>query len=396
MEATETRAFVAEEAIRAAERLEREAHDHGSLDRQVVEHELRYAVDQVMSEAGLYAPRLAARAIIEAQGDLAEAAFMLRAYRTTVPRLASSRALQTGTMRLERRISSTFKEVPGGQILGPTRDYSQRMLGLCAVEPSRSDGSATPRCGHADGNAPGGANGSAAPNGAAGAARVDGTLPSSVTGLLREAGLVKQRPERTRPKAPVDLTRAPLSIPAPRSARLQGLARGETGAMTALAYSSQRGFGPLHPTLAEFRVGHLPIRVEHPLTGEAVEIGEIVCTEAEVVGKGADVDEEARASDGGALPAMGLGYGLVVGRNERKAIAMALLDGTLDAGRARPEGPTAPAEDEEFVLHHVDGVEAGGFVEHLKLPHHVTFQSALDRVRRVQQRITAEGDTRDS
>ena len=55
---------------------------------------------------------------------------------------------------------------------------------------------------------------------------------------------------------------------------------------------------------------------------------------------------------------------------------MSVLDHCLEHGDKR-----FPTEDEEFVLYHVDGVEATGFISHLKLPHYVTFQSKLSSVR---------------
>lgn len=348
-----------EEAIKAAERLEYAAAEGSGLTVEAVEKGLKHAVDAVMSEAGLYAPALAARAVAEAQGDLAEAAFLLRAYRSTLPRVGYTAPADTGEMRLVRRVSSAFKDVPGGQVLGPTRDYSQRLLGLRREETPPPDES---------------------PNGAANAGD-DGEL-SRITDLLRDAGLVAERkPEES--GEPFDLTREALRVPAPRSGRLQSLSRGEAGAMSALAYSSLRGFGAVHPTLAEFRVGHLPLRVEHPHLGEEVEIGEVLCTEVEAVGRemgyGGEGEDEEEA-------AMSLGYGLVFGRGERKAISMAILDAAIRAGAERAEGPAGPAEDEEFVLYHTDGIEATGFVEHLKLPHYVTFQSSLDRLREVQKK----------
>ena len=348
-----------EEAIKAAEKLEHAAAAGAGLSPEAVLKGMRYAVDSVMSEAGLYAPRLAARAVAQAQGDLAEAAFLLRAYRSTLPREGYTAPADTDEMRLVRRVSSAFKDVPGGQILGPTRDYSQRLLGLEREEKAEQNGAA---------------------NGAEG----EGKLPR-ITDALREAGLAARRvPEES--GEPFDLTREALTVPALRSGRLQSLARGEAGAMTALAYSSLRGFGAVHPTLAEFRVGYLPLMVEHPHTGEAVEIGEVSCTEVEAVGRemGYGGDEGGPSGDEDSEKAMTLGYGLVFGRNERKAIAMAILDAAIRAGGEREQGPAGPAEDEEFVLYHADGIEATGFVEHLKLPHYVTFQSSLDRLREVQ------------
>ena len=64
---------------------------------------------------------------------------------------------------------------------------------------------------------------------------------------------------------------------------------------------------------------------------------------------------------------------LVVGDDESKAIAMSVLDHSL-----RADDVGFPTQDQEFVLYHIDGVEATGFISHLKLPHYVTFQSKLD------------------
>ncbi len=93
-----------------------------------VGEQLGRAVDRVMAEGALYDPGLAALAIKQAQGDLIEAAFLLRAYRTTLPRFGYSVPVETGAMAIRRRISAVFKDLPGGQILGPTYDYTHRLL----------------------------------------------------------------------------------------------------------------------------------------------------------------------------------------------------------------------------------------------------------------------------
>ena len=92
-----------------------------------IREQMPLAVSRVMSEGSLYDPQLAALALKQAAGDAIEAVFLLRAYRTTLSRFGYTQPLDTGRMRLQRRISSTFKDVPGGQILGPTYDY-QRLL----------------------------------------------------------------------------------------------------------------------------------------------------------------------------------------------------------------------------------------------------------------------------
>jgi alpha-D-ribose 1-methylphosphonate 5-triphosphate synthase subunit PhnI len=74
------------DAIAAAARLMRELPmDNGEarLELRQIRHQLRAAVEQIIGEGSLYAPDLAALALRQAEGDMAEAAFMLRAYRST-------------------------------------------------------------------------------------------------------------------------------------------------------------------------------------------------------------------------------------------------------------------------------------------------------------------------
>lgn len=99
-----------------------------AVDCEQIEQQLGLAVDRVMTEGGIYDRELAALAIKQASGDLVEAIFLLRAYRTTLPRLAISQPLASENMRLERRISAIYKDLPGGQVLGPTYDYTHRLL----------------------------------------------------------------------------------------------------------------------------------------------------------------------------------------------------------------------------------------------------------------------------
>ena len=117
------------------------------LNVQQIQEQLKLAVDRVMTEGSLYDPELAALAIKQSSGDLVEAIFLLRAYRTTLPRFGSTLPLETANMRLDRRISATFKDLPGGQMLGPTFDYTQRLLDfslLASQEGPTTDELATP------------------------------------------------------------------------------------------------------------------------------------------------------------------------------------------------------------------------------------------------------------
>jgi alpha-D-ribose 1-methylphosphonate 5-triphosphate synthase subunit PhnI len=320
-----------------------------------IREQLHLAVDRVMGEGSLYAPDLAALAFKQAAGDTFEAAFILRSYRTTLPRLGYSEPIATSGMRVIRRISAAFKDIPGGQILGPTPDYTLRLLDFELQDESAS--------------------------------RIRQRIrqllqevqlldplperfPKVVEMLRREGLLVRHRHGSGDGDGLVDITRQALSFPAARSAQLQTLARGETGGLLALAYSNMRGYGSVHPVIGELRVGFLPVSYKNPGSGSVECIGEIQVTEAEVISRIAGAEGPAVFS---------LGYGLCFGHNETKAIAMAVLDRAMAC-----EEPVAPSEDQEFVLTHVDGIESMGFCNHYKLPHYVTFQSELDRLRNIQ------------
>jgi alpha-D-ribose 1-methylphosphonate 5-triphosphate synthase subunit PhnI len=346
----------AEAIARAGELAEHERTrgDSAPLGVDQIRDQLRLAVDRIMGEGSLYAPDLAALAFQQAAGDTLEAAFMLRAYRATRPRLAYSVPVDTGRMRILRRISPAFKEIPGGQFLGATSDYSLRLLDFELLSDTEERREAFRR--RLFDGAP--------------ARAVPDSLPKVIE-ILRRDGLLVERARGATPEPRFDLTRQSLTFPAPRAATLQGLARGETGGVLALAYSSLRGYGDIHPIIGELRVGLVPLEVPHPETGAPVLAGEVKVTETEVL---------ARLSRGDERPRFGLGYGLCFGQNETKAIAMAILDRCIQAGT-----PGMPASNQEFVLSHVDGIEAMGFTNHFKLPHYVDFRSDLDRVRRAQQ-----------
>jgi alpha-D-ribose 1-methylphosphonate 5-triphosphate synthase subunit PhnI len=362
-------------AIDAARRLAAPTGGRETVD--AVGQHLPLAVAEVQAEAGLYEPRLAATAFTQARGDVSEAAFLLRGYRSTLPRRTPARA-DSAELRPARRISSAFRTVPGGQVLGATNDYGLRLLD---PELSRRADRSPDRQDAREGADPAtGATGAGAEGAAGTGAPV--RMPKVLDHLRRE-GLVARRPAQPPAKA-ADITRTALRFPATRSARLQALARGQSGAMTAFAYANLRGYGPFHPTLAELRVGMLPVTVAHPRTGRPVQVGEIEVTEAEALGQ--KPQQEGRT--------LGVGYGCVLGRCERKAIAMAVLDAVL-SGLNDDTPFDSPLADEEFVLAHVDGLEASGFVEHMKLPHEVTFASDLDRVRSIQDRSAPAGGDHD-
>jgi alpha-D-ribose 1-methylphosphonate 5-triphosphate synthase subunit PhnI len=326
-----------------------------SLDQ--ISQQLALAVDRVMAEGSLYDRELAALAIKQARGDLIEAIFLLRAFRTTCPRFGASAPFDTAGMDVRRRISAIFKDLPGGQVLGPTFDYTHRLLdqGLA---------------GEADVAAPA-------------AAAHDGTPMRPVTDLLAADGLIERWAASPADAAVGDLTREPLSFPAARDVRLQNLARGDEGFLLALGYSTQRGFGRTHPFAGEIRLGEVEIEFFAEEVGFAVPLGRVAVTECQMVNQ--------FKGSGAEAPRFTRGYGLAFGQSERKAMSMALVDRALRA-RELGEEVTAPAQDQEFVLSHSDNVQATGFVEHLKLPHYVDFQAELGLVRRLREEFVLRDD----
>jgi alpha-D-ribose 1-methylphosphonate 5-triphosphate synthase subunit PhnI len=319
-----------------------------------IDGQLALAVDRVMSEASLYDRRLAALAIKQARGDLIEAIFLARAYRTTLPRFGYAEPLDTAAMRLRRRVSATFKDLPGGQVLGPTFDYSHRLIDFELETPREPAPPAT------------------APVGTQ-------TPAPRVTDLIARDDLIERERASVSPVA--DITRDPVQFPAGRDARLQTLARGDEGFLLGLAYSTQRGFGRNHPFVGEIRFGEVEAEVFVEELGFAVPLGDIAVTECQMVNQFVGGAEDP--------PRFTRGYGLVFGQAERKAMSMALVDRALRAGDYGEERK-GPAQDEEFVLSHSDNVQATGFVEHLKLPHYVDFQAELALLRRLRR----EHDTR--
>jgi alpha-D-ribose 1-methylphosphonate 5-triphosphate synthase subunit PhnI len=314
-----------------------------------IEEQLGLAVDRVMAEGSCHDRGLAALAVKQARGDLIEAAFLLRAYRTTLPRFGATAPLDTGAMLIRRRISATYKDLPGGQVLGPTFDYTHRLLDFALA---------------AENEAP-----PAAPQ-----AERDPAPAPRVTEILAREGLMQR--EEPGEAEPGDLTRDPLRFPADRAVRLQALARGDEGFLLGLGYSTQRGYGNAHPFVGEIRVGEVAVCFTPPELGFEIELGDIGVTECQMVNqfKGSRTEP----------PQFTRGYGLVFGHGERKAMAMALVDRGLRAAELG-EDADAPAQQQEFVLYHCDNVEATGFVEHLKLPHYVDFQSELENVRAMRE-----------
>ncbi|MDK3018996.1 carbon-phosphorus lyase complex subunit PhnI [Pseudodonghicola flavimaris] len=325
-----------------------------------IREQLALAVNRVMAEGSLYDPDLAALAIKQARGDLIEAIFLIRAYRTTLPRFGATRPVETGEMVCDRRISATFKDAPGGQVLGPTFDYTHRLLDFKLA---------------AEGEVPE-------------APKADPRSESTphITEFLQGEDIIQREPESE--AVPGDLTRQPMSFPAGRDVRLQSLTRGDEGFILGMAYSTQRGYARNHAFVGELRIGTVAVEMEIPELGFAIEIGEVELTECETVNqfKGSKTEP----------PQFTRGYGLVFGQTERKAIAMALVDRALRWRELGEDFLGAAAQDEEFVLSHSDNIQATGFLEHIKLPHYVDFQSELELVRKLRREAGVDDEAREA
>jgi alpha-D-ribose 1-methylphosphonate 5-triphosphate synthase subunit PhnI len=270
-------------------------------------------------------------------------------------------------MHVVRRISAAFKDIPGGQVLGPTLDYSHRLLRLDLLEqnaecrmqnaelqPTDDPAKATEDQNHSQFS-------------------IHNSAFPAVADWQRANGLLAALPEREPPDPASlpDVTREPIQFPAPRAHRLQSLARADTGGVLALGYASMRGYGLAHPTVNEVRLSHADVLLRHPVSGAQFSAGRVRVSQAEVVNT---LGKE-----------LTLGFAATLGWNEVKTIAASMLDLEMDAPNPHP------AHSEEFVLYHTEAVEASGFCIHYKLPHYVTFQSGLDAVRKAREGSAASG-----
>ncbi len=328
----------------------------------------RLAVDRVMGEGGLWSEELAAAALRQGEGDPMEAAHLLRSFRATLPRFAYSHAVRPVEGEILRRIVPAFRNPPGPQLLGRTTDYTGRLLDLTDEEEARAWSEkqfalSTEHSAHQETQEEEDVGTDQAAD--TPAESEDPRRPARLMDLLRSMGLLVDRRTDLDPD-PVDITRVPTRPPAPRSARLAVMARAETGALINLWYRNILGpDGYLHEiTLGEVRHLRLPVTVTHPRLNTAVTIGHIRATEVEAIEDLNAIDEDRTKFD--------VGYGMCMGHNERKAIAMANLDIAChrDAGSSSLE---------QSILLTTDGLDASGFLEHLKLPHYVTFRSMMER-----------------
>jgi alpha-D-ribose 1-methylphosphonate 5-triphosphate synthase subunit PhnI len=326
-----------------------------------IQAQFRLAIDKIMGEGSLYAPEHAAIAFKQTEGDIHEAAFILRAFRATLDRRYYSEIIDTRGMFIMRRISSAFKDIPGGQVLGHTRDYTQRLLNVEIVH--ETEQTIQKFLEEFD-------------------AKIDRDDMKEVakfdrvSDILKREGILKALEGEDR--RVVDITRDAIKYPAPRSAVLQMMSRAETGSLMAFAYAGLRGQNiDAHGTVGELRVGRAEVRAKDN-RGRVRYIGKIDVTECEMVSR-------ISSSKKGAIPHLAIGYGLCFGHNESKAISMGLLDVSM-------RNPKDKAIKQEFVLYHSEGIESMGFVNHLKLPHYVTFQAGLNTLRSAIKRMVKRAE----
>ena len=349
------------EAIVAAERLafERRAQIPAELTVDTVLQSFPHAIDRIMGEGGLWAPEIAARAYLQANGDTTEAVHLIRAHRATLPRFQLTEPLNPREVELLRRVVSTQRQPDGPMILGETVDYTARII-------HDGDGPALPVIENLD----------------------DTPIEHPADEPFRrfrdwmhDAGLLVDRTLET-DEEPFDIQLVAAELPATRSAWLSAIAQSDTGGLINIWYQSilgTDGYATEDVTLGEVRHGRIPVRVMHPHLKEPVSIGRIRVSECEAVADmGAIRGEDPTTFD--------IGYAMALGHNERKAIAGATLEVAAYRFREQPEGLRL----QQILMHTTDGLAANGFLEHLKLPHYVTFQSKVDAVLAIRQEEATE------
>lgn len=301
----------------------------------------------VCAEAGLWETTAARRALDQSRGDAAHAVSMLRVWAATQPHV---RALPVSPddVAIVRRLSSAYPRIPGGQWLGIAPELMSRRL-RWTDEPTAAD-----RC-EQTGDVPASADSTADAPTRAGTPRV--------RDLIDGARVVGTPPDGVGD----DPARTVLTPPFTRVNRLAMLARGETGALVALAalILGRRQ----EAVMVELAVGMAAIKVPHPRTGVPCVVVGVPITEVEVV---LDADVDGR-------PGLATGWGASMGTVERRAISLALLDAATQADGELREPLTL---DEQTVIAATDGPATNGFVEHLRLPHYAGFAAYLAQVAR--------------
>lgn len=313
--------------------------------------------EQVCAEAGVWAPDAARRALAQSGGDVPAAVALVRVWAAALAHVAAV-PVDPADVRLVRRLSAAYPDIPGGQWLGIAPELRSRLLDWdddAAGTPAGTTAGAEPMSGSRPGE------------GIAGDATAATDAPSRLeTPRVRDLVTGVPMCAAAEDGGGADPARSALIAPYSRATRLGVLARAETAGLVTLAslvLATRR-----EAVLAEVTAAVVQFRVPHPRTGNACHVATVPIVEADAI-IDADVDGQ---------PGFAVGWGASLGSIERRAIALALLDGAAQAGA---DDAPALTLDEQTVVAATDGAATNGFVEHLRLPHYASFASYLSQAR---------------
>jgi alpha-D-ribose 1-methylphosphonate 5-triphosphate synthase subunit PhnI len=303
-------------------------------------------VHQICAEAGIWAPDAARQALEQSRGELGSAVALVRVWAATLPYVGGETTLEND-IEITRRLSAAYADIPGGQWLGPSDEQAPRLLTW------REDADADERPPHSAPTTKTKATYSTAPRRSA-VSRVRNLIVDNAREAPGEGG-----------DGP-DPTRTALTAPFSRLGRLAALARSETGAL--ISFASVAMESTREAILLEINSSVVHFRLAHPRTGNACQVAEVPIVEAEAVAD-AIIDGQ---------QGLVLGYGVSLGSLERRAMAIAVLDAVMH------DGPITFTLDDDAIISAFDGLSATGIVEHLRLPHYVSFAAYLSSIEPVE------------
>lgn len=307
--------------------------------------------EQVCAESGIWDTDVAAMALRQAGGDTANAVSLIRVWVASLDKLPPIEVSDETTM-VSRRISSAFHTLPQGQWLGAAPDFANRILDF-----------------EADKKDPEPASHELFESRATDTTAASDPVKSKITSVrcLLGSAPVKQPTQYYDHITAVDDAAAKPDNPdtlTERHAVLAQLALGESACLISaaskvLAYRREA-------VLAELMQLHAKVYFPHPATRTPCVIGRVDYVSAEAI---VDADVDGR-------PGFAIGSGVTFGTAERRAIALALIDGALQ---------TDDSLSATEILASVNVTANNGFVEHLRLPHYASFSSYLGQATAQQE-----------